>query len=615
MTRRSSLLLALAASVVLHGPASGDGVADDAPDDTVLVLDVVPGADTSYVETAVTAGSVAWYPEYGPASAHLVRTDGRTTAIVSGVSATAWHVTRGSDLWCVTQGVGQHSDLVRVAGGDIEGGGVTAEIVAGPAQGFAGVSAGPVVVGDHVVFVADGGADGFEPWAADADTLVTTQLAVTAQHPRAFLQGPILAAAGRAVFWVYDPPLDWVPPSTPNPDPSDPSGGTLTMWVTDGTPEGTHAVAGEPVAAYRHDMLTPRASAAGLVWFTRTSELGATALWRTDGTAEGTLAVTNAGTESGFGAFAAVGDRTAFLWQTSQALVLAVSDGTREGTAAVPGAPQFPQSAVATAVSGSRLFLGAYDTVGSSDLSQQPRPVTARAGDPPTRPSGLSVVDGRALFVASDVVHGPAVWTTDGSTSGTRRLRDGLELEVPTVGENFTFGFTPVGDRILFSAWDAAHGWEMRSIPRAWATDPLPPLAPDPTTEPPGEPPVELPDVAPSGRILRLRAHLTRSGGDAVLTLRGAVRLTRGSTLGGDRVIVGAGNFVRAFATDASGAASDARGAFRTIGRPRPGRTAAFVVTLLGDDADEAVAGTSRTLRVAVWFDGALRAANVRRPH
>jgi ELWxxDGT repeat protein len=261
------------------------------------------------------------------------------------------------------------------------------------------------------------------------------------------------------------------------------------------------------------------------------------------------------------------------------------------------------------AVAGQRIYFALTDTVWSSDLTAQPLPVGGSFSEPPRGPSGISVVDGRVLFVAHDWTHGKAVWTTDGTPAGTRRLRNGLELEAPEYGENSTRGFVPVGDRVLFPAWSAAHGWEMRSIPRAWVADPLPPLEPD-DTDPNA---VVLPDVEPSGKVAGLRVRFLRRDDGDVLVVRGRVALPRGTSLASERIIFGVGEYTRAFALDKHGDAEDARGSFRSR-KVRGRRAASFVAQIFDADARAALADAGPTLPVGVFFDESLRASAARTP-
>lgn len=79
------------------------------------------------------------------------------------------------------------------------------------------------------------------------------------------------------------------------------------------------------------------------------------------------------------------------------------------------------------------------------------------------------------LFVAYDRAHGTELWTTDGTPEGTRLLRDikpGPMSSDPT-------GLTSAGDRVFFFAGDGEHGieaWESDGTPEgtrlAWDLDP-----------------------------------------------------------------------------------------------------------------------------------------------
>ncbi len=199
------------------------------------------------------------------------------------------------------------------------------------------------------------------------------------------------------------------------------------LWRTDGTPAGTYRVVDlEPgpgpslpwtLTAFR-----------GQVWFgARTSRLGG-ALWRSDGTQQGTVPVYRTGRQVAPVIRGVVGKRLLFtepfgrdghrLWST---------DGTAPGTAMLVRLPHQIWDAV--------------------------------------------VQSGRLFFISDNQGRGQELWASDGTGRGTRVLSD-IPGQAAFFDNSGTYALylprTSVAGRLVFRAWDPAHGIE------PWVSDGTP---------------------------------------------------------------------------------------------------------------------------------------------
>ncbi|PHK93413.1 hypothetical protein CR162_18575 [Pseudoroseomonas rhizosphaerae] len=84
----------------------------------------------------------------------------------------------------------------------------------------------------------------------------------------------------------------------------------------------------------------------------------------------------------------------------------------------------------------------------------------------------VQTVGGRVLFTGTDAEHGVELWVTDGTTEGTVLLKDIHPGGMPSNGtfpSEFPQGLKTLSDgRVLFTANDGEHGWEL------WVTDGTP---------------------------------------------------------------------------------------------------------------------------------------------
>ncbi len=90
-------------------------------------------------------------------------------------------------------------------------------------------------------------------------------------------------------------------------------------------------------------------------------------------------------------------------------------------------------------------------------------------GSPGSNPFQLTVSNGTLFFIADDGVHGAELWKSDGTTAGTILVKDinpGVESSWPYQGMGYTpYLLTDVNGRLFFFADDGVHGIEL------WTSD------------------------------------------------------------------------------------------------------------------------------------------------
>ncbi len=304
------------------------------------------------------------------------------------------------------------------------------------------------------------------------------------QNPSALTSGgylppsPFAVLGGRTVFFVsaanlYNPYLH-----TPGPG--------VTLWVSDGTPQGTELIAGfctDEIAGCRNE---PRflGQVSGAVLFEIPKGLWDSdrELWRTDGTREGTFRLQSDicrepylsdATEVVVGGTlffpaAATGDSGCELWK---------SDGTVAGTLRVSDVlPASDGGRFYRFVAlGDRAFFPVYffpedklglwvtdGTQGGTSLVQAVPFIDL-----------LTVAGKRLFFVARDVgTEGFSLWMSDGTAAGTRQVRHFAVYEVcdyltKRQCDFLTTFLEPDGDGVVFVADDG-------DGPQLWRSDGTP---------------------------------------------------------------------------------------------------------------------------------------------
>ena len=253
---------------------------------------------------------------------------------------------------------------------------------------------------------------------------------------------------------------------------SDLFSGSESLWVSDGTAEGTRRLgdARSPANYYR---------IGDTVFFTASSNETETGpeLWKTDGTEEGTELVKDIN-PGGFGSAPAdlqgIGETLYFRASVAGSTGLWRSDGTEAGTEQITG--DFNAPAYLTVLDGVLYFSASTgDTVGRqlwrSDGTAEGTEMV-KDFEPATNLNVelLTALNGTLYFSADDGTFGLELWRSDGTESGTYMVRDinpeALEGYNPDKPENATGGASPhnltaFGGVLYFSAYDGTNGHEL----------------------------------------------------------------------------------------------------------------------------------------------------------
>jgi len=207
-----------------------------------------------------------------------------------------------------------------------------------------------------------------------------------------------------------------------------PQGGSV-LWRSDGTEAGTAIVF--PVGPRQLKVVDNTLYIAG--WGDDDSGTTVSGLWRTDGTAAGTVFLKEMYIYSNIENLNGVVFFNA--WEAQDGSELWRSDGTQAGTYRVSDILQ-GASIVTTFTHiraiGNRLFFVANDGVHGNELWKSDGTSAGTLmvkdiapGDTSgldTKPSSLSVLNGKAIFFANDLTLGKQLWVSDGSGAGTIML-------------------------------------------------------------------------------------------------------------------------------------------------------------------------------------------------
>jgi ELWxxDGT repeat protein len=229
----------------------------------------------------------------------------------------------------------------------------------------------------------------------------------------------------------------------------------LEPWVTDGSAAGTHLVAdlcpGFCNGYYRNLGLTRD----GRQFFLGENTIDRLLLWVTDGSPAGTLALAEIstflpGNRPDWFILDEEAGRLFFTGSAGAGFEPWVSDGTLAGTRqlfdVVPGPdgarPRF------LAASAGKVFLAYLSESAEQELWALSQDGSwARPLDVAFETAGASLGDGRFLFLAESPTTGLELWVTDGTTGGTRLVKD----LAPGPASSFLSQFTEAGTHVVFA--------------------------------------------------------------------------------------------------------------------------------------------------------------------
>ena len=251
------------------------------------------------------------------------------------------------------------------------------------------------------------------------------------------------------------------------------------LWKSDGTSVGTAQVKDfSTVGGYYGFTSTNMTNVAGQLYFSTFTSTKGDELWKSNGTTAGTAIVKDivSGTsDANPGSFYNFNGTLFFSANDGiHGVELWKSNGTAAGSSLVkdintdPGTPpaslpggSYPYGFVAI---GSTLYFIARDATHGSELWQTDGTTAGTklvkdvyAGASGSYPSALTNIGGTLYFSARDAAHGSELWKSDGTAAGTMLVSD----VNPGTVSSYPSYITNVNGAIYFTARDAAHGSEV----------------------------------------------------------------------------------------------------------------------------------------------------------
>ncbi len=245
------------------------------------------------------------------------------------------------------------------------------------------------------------------------------------------------------------------------------------LWVSDGTPEGTHLFV--DIESGRNSSSPRYLTVLGdQMYFRASDDIYGDELWTTDGTPSGTRRITDVNPGTNYSRISNItvfnnklyfsadnGVHGAELWE---------SDGTAAGTRLVKDIQSGSGSSYifSLIVFNNKLYFSADDGIHGTELWESDgteigtklvadiNPQMYRGGNP----SELVVFNNKLYFAAEATTNNKELWESDGTEAGTK-----LVIDLTPSGYSFVSQLTVMNGKLYFRALLDAYGWEL------WETD------------------------------------------------------------------------------------------------------------------------------------------------
>ena len=243
-------------------------------------------------------------------------------------------------------------------------------------------------------------------------------------------------------------------------------------WISNGTLKGTHLI--KAINPLNGSFPFNFTAVNGVAYFSATDQTHGQELWRSDGTKAGTYLVkdiTPGSNSSSLYSFTAAGNVLFFLvTNASGNIELWKSDGTDPGTTLVKSFGSSLAPVMSLAGINGLLYFQAYTTTKGYEIWRSDGTTAGTVmlkdiygGNYSSFPSGFTPLFDKILFSANDGVNGTELWLYDSLTSKASLLKD-INNTSTSDGASF-WSITPFKDQIYFRAYTPQNGTEL------WATD------------------------------------------------------------------------------------------------------------------------------------------------
>ena len=421
---------------------------------TLLVKDINPGAGDPTIEQLTSMGSILFFSAFDETHGkELWRSDGSEsgTVLVKDIGKDLVHCCNIGPLELIvldgslffTYSDSYQKGELWMSDGTESGTGVLKEIY--PNSGHSGVR--DLADADGALFFsAQDGIHGRELWKSDGSQDGTVLVKDITPAIDDWI-GEIVSV-GSGVFFIADDKIHG-----------------YELWKSDGTESGTKMVKDIKVGSeesYPQDLL----NVDGVLFFTAEESGFERGLWKSDGTEAGTVFVSDI-----YGIYESIAVGSLFYFSSYEGLWK--SDGTDAGTTLVKNLALYCLSEV----DGTIYFVGEDSTHGlelwKSDGTESGTVLVKDilpGSESSMRDADLGVCDFAAMdeqlyFFSDDGTHGPELWKSDGTESGTMLVKDIHPGDYASCYWGNGCTLTSVGNALFFVSYDEEYVWQL------WVSD------------------------------------------------------------------------------------------------------------------------------------------------